>query len=85
MSGVIDPAREREVVERPASALQISEKAASGILEKFELHRSAGLLLDDHCTGPDPASADQIADPNLDKIAAAQLAVDGKIEERTVP
>ena len=45
----------------------------------------AGLLLDHNSARLQLATADQIAYPKLDHIAAAQLAVDRQIQQRPVP
>ena len=45
--GVVNPAREDEVVERTSSAFEPCMDAATGRLEELELNRSTGLLLND--------------------------------------
>jgi hypothetical protein len=47
------------------------------VREHPEANRSAGLLLDDHRASSDFRSYHEVADFDLDEIAAAQLAVDG--------
>jgi hypothetical protein len=49
--------------------------------------RTAGpahLALENHGSGAHPPAADEVADPDFDDVAAAQLAVDGKIKHRAV-
>jgi hypothetical protein len=41
-------------------------------------------LLNDASSGSDLRPGDHIANPDLDQVAAAKLAVDGKIEQRAV-
>jgi hypothetical protein len=52
--------------------------------EQLELDRPARLLLCDRSSRPHPAAADKLTDPDLHDVAAAQLAVDGEVEERAV-
>ena len=47
MIGVIDTAREDELVKCAASAFEPGQNAAAGGLKEFELNRPTGLLLDD--------------------------------------
>jgi hypothetical protein len=45
--GVIDSAREGEVVDRAAPTFKLGENAAAGGLKEFKLNWPAGLLLND--------------------------------------
>jgi len=81
----IDPARKCVIIHRPAASFQPCKKAGACVAHQLELNRSARLLLHDHRAGPDFRSYNQGADFDLDEIAAAQLAVDRQIEERSVP
>ena len=47
MIGVIDTAREDELVKRTASAFEPGQNAAAGGFEELKLNRPAGLLLND--------------------------------------
>jgi hypothetical protein len=49
-----------------------------------KLDRASGLLLDDHRTFSHPAAGDHITDPQGDQVTAAQLAVDGQVEQGQV-
>jgi hypothetical protein len=51
----------------------------------FELHRPLGLLLHDDCASNDPLAMGDIPHAKLHEIAAAQLAVDGQVEQRQLP
>ena len=50
----------------------------------FELYWPSGLLLNNQRPLTDTTTAYQLADPHLDQIAAAQLAVDCQVEQRTI-
>jgi hypothetical protein len=82
--GLIDPAREDEIVNRAAPTFKPGQQAGSGRLQHFELHGAAGLLLHDDRTRSDGAPADELADLHLHDVAPAQLAVDREIEQRAV-
>jgi hypothetical protein len=84
MIGVIDPARKDKVVKRASATFEPSQNAGAGGLQKLELDRPAGLLLNDDCSRTNPTTTDKIADLDFDKVASAQLAVDREIEHRTV-
>jgi hypothetical protein len=84
MLRAVVPARESIVVERAATMLKPRLDAGSRRLKQFELHGPAGLLLHHRRPRPDPAAADEIANTDFDDVAAAQLAVDGKVEQGPV-
>jgi hypothetical protein len=84
VSSVVDPAREGEVVERAAPTLKPSKDARAGRFKKLELNGPASLTLDDDGPGADQPATDEIADPDLHDVAAAQFAVDRQIEQRSV-
>lgn len=50
----------------------------------FKLHRSSGLALRDPRSRPHLVALHHVFDPQVDEIAAAQLAINGQIEERQV-
>jgi hypothetical protein len=50
MSGMVDPAREREIGERAAATVKPSKDAGAGGFKKLELNGSASLALDDNGT-----------------------------------
>src|SRR5258708_9712053 len=56
MIGVIDTAREDELVKRAASAFEPGQNAAAGGLKELELNGPAGLLLADGRAGPNPTA-----------------------------
>jgi hypothetical protein len=76
VSSAVNPAREGEVVEGAAPTFKPSKDARAGRFKKLKLNRSASLALDDDGPGADPAATHEVADPDLDDVAAAQLAVD---------
>jgi len=53
--------------------------------EELKLNGPASLLLNHGGSCADMASADEVADAKLDQIATAQLTVDGKVEQCSVP
>jgi hypothetical protein len=72
------------VIDCSSPSLKPSEQTSSDLGRNVELHGSASLLLDAH-----RASSNFVAhgeSPNIQfyQIAAAELAVDGKIEKRTI-
>jgi hypothetical protein len=81
---VVDPAGEHEVIERTTPAFQPRQEAGASGFEELELHRPLGLSLDDDGPRTDVAAADKLANSQLDDVAAAQLAVDGKVEHGAV-
>ena len=80
----INPARECVIIHCPTASFQPCEKAGACVAHQLELNRSAGLLLDDHRASSDFRSYNEVADFDLDEVAAAQLTVDRQIEERSV-
>src|SRR3546814_11164739 len=48
MSGVVDPAGERKILDRSAAPLKPCQEAPASIRHDFELNRPIGLLLDHH-------------------------------------
>jgi hypothetical protein len=83
---VDDPADARKdiIIERATSAFQPVLKAGSGSVEQFELNWPVRLLLHDRRPCPHPATTDEFANPNFHDVAAAQLAIDGEVEQSTV-
>lgn len=81
---MIGSAREGVVIKRARAALQPSQHARPRRFEQLELHRPACLLLDDHRTRPDTATADEVTDANLHHIATVQLAIDGQVEQSPI-
>jgi len=53
----------------------------AGLVGQLELHRLLGLVLEDDGAVRDGAAVRDIADAQRDQVAAAQLAVDGEVEE----
>lgn len=85
VSGVVDSAG-KEIFDRGAApSLQPCQQCRSHIGGEFELHWSIGFLLDDDRAIADVGTGNHIANPDLHQIAAAQLTIDGEIEERLVP
>ena len=82
--GVIDPAREHELIYRAASMFKPGQHARADGLEEFKLHRSTSLLLNNDRSHPDPTTANHVTDPDFDNVAPAQPAVDRQVEHRAV-
>ena len=82
---VINPARECIILDRASAPFERGQKAGSHIAGDLELDGTTGLLLDDDRASPDLCSGDHIANPDLDQVAAAKLAVDCQIEQCPVP
>ena len=82
---MIGPARKSIVVDRAPTLLQPGQDTRPRRFEKLELDGSTRLLLYHHRPRADTATADEVSDANLHDIATAQLAVEGKVEQRTVP
>ena len=78
---IVDPAWEDEIEDRAATALQPFLQAPACLRHDLELNWPAGLLLDNRRAVADLAAADDVTDPELNEITAAQLAVDRKIEQ----
>ncbi len=72
---------EYKAVQCSSSLLQPLNQGASCWLQQLEPNGPAGLLLPDDCSSSNPAAAHQLAYSYLDEIAAAELAVDCKVEE----
>jgi len=66
------------------TAFQPRRQAPSGFGHDLELHWSAGLLLNNRRAVADGPPTSDIADPDLHKIAAPQLAVDRQVEQRPI-
>jgi len=50
----------------------------------LELHRTTGLLLDDHGTGSNFYTCDESADFDFNEITAAEFTVDCEIKQRAI-
>ena len=72
------------LIDRSTSKFKPGEQAISCILRDLKLNRSSCLALGDRRSFPDVWTANQIADDQLDDIAAAKLAVDCQVEQRPV-
>lgn len=81
---VVDSAREDEIENRAATALQPRLKAHACFCHDFKLNRSAGLLLRNRRTIADVTTANDIANSELDEITTTQLAVDRQIEQHSI-
>src|SRR5258708_6696871 len=80
----ISSARKDIIIERAISAFQPVLDVGSGGFEQFELNGPVRLPPHDRCPRPHPATTDEFADPNFHDVAAAQLAINGEVEQSTV-
>jgi hypothetical protein len=81
---VIVAAWKDEVVQRAAPPLQPCAHRLPSRVHEFELNRPLGFLLNDEGTVTDTPACDDISNSYPDNITAAQLAIDRKIEQRSV-
>jgi hypothetical protein len=84
MIGVIDPTGKSVVIDCSSPSLKPSKQTSPDLGCNFELHRASSLLLDYHRTGSDFMASDEGSDFHFYQIAATELAVDGKIEQRSI-
>jgi len=70
------------IIKGATSVFQPSLEAGASRLEQLELDGPARLLLHDGSSCPHPAPADEFANPNPRDVAAAQLVIDGEVEQR---
>jgi hypothetical protein len=84
MSHVFVAAREDEVVQGTASAFQPRTHRLAGRVHQLELDRSSCFLLNDDSAVAHTPARDHIANPHFDHVTAAQLAIDSKVEKRSV-
>src|SRR5690554_1969527 len=68
----------------PATAQEPCGKTAASVSGNLELHRSSCFLLNNESGVPNIGARHEITDLELHEVAAAQLAVDGKVEPRAI-
>ncbi len=71
------------VIDCSSSSLKPCKQISSDLGRNLELHGASSLLLDDHRTSSNFVARDEGPDFHFYQIAAAELAVDGKIEQCT--
>jgi hypothetical protein len=81
---VVGPAREGKVVESAASTLEPSKMLARAGSRSSNCTGRLVFSLDNYRPGPNPTAAYEVAGPDLDDVAAAQLAVDFQVEHGPV-
>ena len=81
---VVVPARENEVVQGAAPALEPRAHCPSGRVYQLELDRSSGFLLNDDGAITNAPAGNYIPDSDTDHVTAAQLAINREVEQRTV-
>src|SRR5215217_722816 len=80
----IHAAGKGNVVDGSAPPLQPSEQTASHVCSDFELNWSSGLLLNHHGPGADHRAGYKGANLDFHEITPPQLAVDRKVEKRSI-
>ena len=85
MRGFRYPARKQELLRFQARRGDPGRDRVACLLGDLKLDRALGLLLHDHRPRHDPSALDHIVDAESNQIAAAQLAVDGEVEQREFP
>lgn len=85
VGSVISAARECEILQRATPQFEPFEEARAGVVHQLKLDRPPGLLLNHGGSSSNFPIADDVADPDLHQVAAAQLAIDSEIEEGPVP
>lgn len=84
MISVVDATGKGIVIDSSSPSLQPGKQTSSDLGRNFELHGSSSLLLDDHRASSNFVASDECPDFKFDQIAAAELAVDGEIEKRSI-
>ena len=69
------------VIDCSSPSLKPGKQTSSDLRRDFELHGSSSFLLDDHRPSSNFVAGDKCPDFQFYQIAAAELAVDGKIEK----
>jgi hypothetical protein len=84
MIGVVYSTGKGIVIDCSSPSLKPSKQTSPDLGRNLELHRASSLLLDDHRASSNFVARDEGPDFDFYQIAAAELAVDGKIEQRTI-
>lgn len=84
MTGVAHSARKGKVIDCSSPSLKPSKQTCPDFGRNLELYGASSLLLNDHRASSYFVARDEGSDFDLHQIAAAELAVDGKIEQRTI-
>ena len=82
---MVDPARKRILIDRSSTSFKPGKKAGSHVTRNLKLDRPPRLLLNDDRSRLYLQSGYHIANPDLDEVTAAKLAVDREIEQGSVP
>jgi hypothetical protein len=84
MSQPVHAAGKDKFFERATAPFKPLQQACASGLQELKLHWATSLLLDDNGTLTNASSTDQLIDLNLHEVAAAKLAVDSEVEERSI-
>jgi hypothetical protein len=77
---MIDAAWEHIVIQRAFTAFKPRQDTSTSGFKKLKLDWSVCLLLDDDGARTNPTTADEIADFDLDDVAAARFSIDCEME-----
>ncbi len=72
------------VIDCSSPSLKPGKQTSSDLRRDFELHGSSSFLLDDRRPSSNVVTSHETSDFQFYQIAAAELAVDGKIEKRPI-
>lgn len=81
---VVEPAREQEGATDHLGPRHPGRDRSTGVLRDFELNGALRLALDDGDAFADLIADNEVGDPETDEVTAAQLAVDGQVEQREI-
>jgi hypothetical protein len=84
MISAVDATGKGIVIDCSSPSLKPGEQTSSDLGRNFELRGSSSLLLDNHRASPNIVACDECPNSQFYQIAAAELAVDGKIEKRSI-
>ena len=76
------PARKKVLLRFEISLVDPCADGVSGQLRQLELHRALCFPLNDHRPCHDLITMNDITHPKVNKVAATELAIDGKIKQR---
>jgi hypothetical protein len=84
MESMVTAAGKHIIIKTSSAQSEPLEQAGARVIHQLELNRSASFLLDHNRPCADMPIANEITDLDLHQVTAPQLAVDGKIEHRSV-
>jgi hypothetical protein len=85
MSAPLAPAGKQPVITTKLLFADPRCDRTARLLGYLELHRPAGLALEDHCSAANTITGCYVGYLQTDQVTASQLAVQSKVEERQIP